>query len=49
MHVQRLAIAWIANLNTPPEKLHEQPEGATAMKIKKQEVLHYITQLIDLE
>jgi hypothetical protein len=33
----------------PPQKLAEQPEGAAAMKNKKQEILHYLTLPIDLE
>jgi hypothetical protein len=48
MHIQRLANAWSAHLNTPPQKLAEQPEGATA-KNKKQEILHYTTLPINLE
>jgi hypothetical protein len=48
MHIQRLPNAWIAHLNTPPQKLAEQPEGATAMKNKKQEIL-YTTLPINLE
>jgi hypothetical protein len=49
MHIQRLANAWIAHLNTPPQKLAEQPEGATAMKNRNKKILHYITLTIDLE
>jgi hypothetical protein len=49
MHIQRLANAWSTHLNTPPQELAEQPEGATAMNNKKQEILHYTTIPINLE
>jgi hypothetical protein len=49
MHIQRLANAWIAYLNTPSQKVAEQHEDASAMQNKNQDILHFITLPINLE